>query len=185
MTNLSVYWATTGIFPSHQKLKDELSSCDTQNMTNMKYFLYHKINTINEVKLFLIDLVELFDYEDDIVNESDFHNVRKWFLVNLVLSLDGKLIYPYIDNQIGWTDELLKKYSSLIDHFVELASICHNQKTVLFAIDQIIKIIENFLVLDCFFRDVCGSNLDSLELLIDELQRRHQSDFDQNLIETN
>jgi len=177
MSDLSVVYANKGIFPSPEKIKQELSTEDDQYLSNMKYFLNHKINTFDQLKVFLIDLVSLLDYEDDTVSEPDFHNLRKWYLGNLAISLSGQLIYPFIDDDAGWTDKLLKKYSHLIDHYVELSSICSKSTTMLSSSGKIINLVENFLILDCFFRDVCGSNFNSLQLLLEELHRQQEHDF--------
>lgn len=176
MGKLGVYWETTGLFPSLSKIKCELSSNDERFLQNMKYFLKNKINTFGDLTIFLMDLVSMLDYEDDTVNRVEFHMIRKWFLGNLAICLEGNLIYPFYDNH-SFGDNILSQYSSIIDNYVKLSELCRDRKSILSSGTQIIPLVEHIFVLDCFLRDVTDSNCDGVQMMIDHFHRQ-QYDFD-------
>lgn len=143
-------------------VQNYISNDDLIKIKEIGFFLEQKIISLEELSAFL-DLFVL-GLKNEISTEIEYGLARQWYLKNLSQVIIGNYLDPQYD-YIFSIEEIFKKYTFIIDYFVQLNKICS------FAIEppkkftKIKEIMKDILMFDVYLKNISESNYPLTEML--------------------
>jgi hypothetical protein len=138
------------------------------NIRTGAYPVYELIRTLNGYAKFS---------RLEIVQRTNYREIRVWLLTNLALVLNGENIYPYYDI-FGNIEEIFREYQDLINYLLKIQKYCQNPHLRFHSIEKVIDILNDFLYFDYYFTEVTKSKFDLLKYItedMDELQTSEET----------